>query len=284
MKDKKHLPIIKENTTTNLLSASSLSSEKEYVSYSELTLWMECSYRHYLKYLKKISIGDKSNQHSAFGACCHTITENFLETKNIDNEIMSNAIKEFDKELIEIKKRDMIPVDLWDQQVPLIMAELPNFMFHTFGNDWSYVGAEVELLEPIDKTTKLFKGYIDGIIKLADGKYFILDWKTTATGWDEVKKTNKIKAMQLAFYKHFWSKKLNIPMEEIRTGFVLLKRTPKTPTEPRCELVEITIENEDIEFGLKKILEMQRTLNKNLFSKNKKACFFCEYKNTQYCR
>lgn len=285
MKEKKSLPVIqnKPETKVDLLSVSSLSAEKEYVSYSELTLWMECSHRHFLKYLKKISIGDKINEHSAFGGCCHTITEEYLATKEIKQEIIKQALETFDKELNEINKRHLIPIESWDHQVPKIIADVPNFMSETFG-DWSYVGAEIELLESIEKTKKLFKGYIDGIIKLSDGKFFILDWKTTASGWDDAKKKNKIKAMQLALYKYFWGKKLNIPLDQIRTGFVLLKRLPKETDKSRCELVEVEVNEEDIEFGLKKILEMQRTLNKNIFSKNKKACFFCEYKNTVHCR
>lgn len=281
--NRKKLPVLtnSKEITVKFVGQKDLSETKEYISYSELVLWMECSYRHFLKYIQKINVGDTENEHSAFGACCHTNTEEFLKTKTIDKVVLDKSIALFDETITRLEKRQKITKEQWDEQVPLIMEQVPTFIEESFGSNWEFVGAEVELLEPIPKVNKLFKGYIDGIIKLANNKYVILDWKTSVDGWSQARKTDKIKAMQLAFYKYFWSVKNNIPLSDIDTYFILLKRLPKS-TE-RCELVKIEITDKDIEDSLAKILEMQRFLKKNMFSKNKKACFFCEFKNTKHC-
>ena len=43
------------------------------------------------------------------------------------------------------------------------------------------------------------------VLKTPDGRYHIIDWKTCSWGWDAKKRSDKILAYQLVFYKHFFA-------------------------------------------------------------------------------
>ncbi len=69
-------------------------------------------------------------------------------------------------------------------------------------------------LNQITLNFKDFKGFIDLVIKTPDGKYHVIDWKTCSWGWDMKKKTDKMMAYQLSFYKNYFAKKHNIDLKK----------------------------------------------------------------------
>ena len=93
----KHLPVLNnedlnstplstiENTTNN--PPLQIEQKKDYISYSELSTWMECNYRHKLKYIDKIKL-DGPSEHTEFGTLIHEILEEFLKTKKLLNIIV----------------------------------------------------------------------------------------------------------------------------------------------------------------------------------------------------
>ena len=97
---------------------------------------------------------------------------------------------------------------------------------------FNYLQVDTSTDSLINKNLK-FKGFIDGIIKVPKKRgtghvYWIIDWKTSgAWGWRRDKKQDLGMTAQLILYKHFWAKKHNIDLKDIRCGFILLKRGGK---------------------------------------------------------
>ena len=132
-----------------------------------------------------------------------------------------------------------------------------------------------------------FKGYIDGVIKVPkkNGKghlYWIIDWKTSqAYGWRRQKKQDILMTAQLILYKSFWAKKHNILLEDIRCGFVLLKRGGKPGK--ICELVQVSVGPKSLERGIKILNNMISSVRRGMFLKNRESCTYCQFKGTEYC-
>lgn len=273
----------------NLLPAKKEPFAKEYISFSELVTWMECSMRHKLKYIDNIRIEDPT-EHTEFGKIIHDALQLFLSTKKMPNHqtVVDEVKRRFD---LLGNRKDLKQKD-WEDQVEPILNVVPEFMDSTFPG-WEYVGAEVELMEEIEGNHRKFHGYIDGIIKTPKKArknaktapqgydYHIIDWKTTSWGWGTDKKTDIKKTYQLVFYKHFWSKKLGILPSDIKCGFVLLKRTSKS--KERCEYVPVSVGDITTAKALEVLHTSLNYAKKGLYTKNKDSCKFCVYKNTPHC-
>src|SRR3990167_10914509 len=212
-----------------------LPTEKDYVSFSEISVWAGCSFKHKLKYIDKIEL-EPETEYLYFGKAVHASCQNFLETRVMDDTIAIKYIEEY------WPKLGFIDVEKWIQIAKNILEDVPQFMDDNFPN-WEYVGAEEKIIEPImDFEHIKFKGYIDAIVRTKDKKgndlYWIFDWKT-ATYWSKYKKSDFNVRAQLIYYKNFWSIKHNIPLKQIRCAFILLKR--KSKKGKRCELVDVSV-------------------------------------------
>jgi hypothetical protein len=263
-------------------------NKKEHISFSELSVWEKCHFKHKLKYLDNIRL-DKPNEYTEFGHVIHEMLEQYLKTR------VMPSVEDTKKELVECftKHSIVVPNKEFLDVIEPISKEIPQFLEEKF-RGWEFIDAESSLYENIAKHEgKFFKGFIDGIIRIPKSsrlkrcnpeelEYHLLDWKSCSWGWDLKKKTDPQKIRQLALYKHYWSEKLKIPLKEIRCGFVLLKRTP-AKGKPRCELVSVSIGDKTIANGLKLIDNMLFSVEKRIFSKNRLDCKYCEYHKTKHC-
>lgn len=64
---------------------------KEHVSYSEVKVWKECSWRHKLLYIDKIQTFEES-PHLYYGSIVHDGVEHFLKTKELKLDEMTRKI------------------------------------------------------------------------------------------------------------------------------------------------------------------------------------------------
>ena len=87
---------------------------------------------------------------------------------------------------------------------------------------------------------------------------------------------------QLILYKHFWAKKHNIDLKDVRCGFVLLKRGGKKGKV--CELVKVSVGPKTYDKGMKLMRSMVKTVNRGMYLKNRNSCKFCPYLNTVHCK
>jgi hypothetical protein len=113
--------------------------------------------------------------------------------------------------------------------------------------------------------------------------YWILDWKTAQSyGWRREKKQDFLMHAQLIMYKHFWAKKNNIMLKDIRCGFILLKRGGKPGKV--CELVKVSVGPKTLAKGIKMMNNMLASVRRGLALKNRDSCKYCAFYQTDHCR
>ena len=266
------------------LSFQTLPTGKPHVSFSEVKLWKECSYRHHLIHVKKIDLS-KPSPVLDFGTAVHSSCENYLLKRVMDVNIafdrmekawkMHEGVAEFTEDSLQKSKKD----------AEAILSEVPSFLDKEFP-DWQVVDAEHQLYESVEGHPHAFKGFIDGVIKTKDKKgkevYWILDWKTTARGWFREKRSDEMVKAQLALYKNYWlQKNPNISFKDVRCGFVLLKKNAK-PGE-HCELFAVSLGEVPVKKSLKVVGNMLTSVKRGIFLKNRDSCTYCEFKNTEHC-
>lgn len=268
---------------------------KPHISFSEVKQWKECSYRHKLLYVDKIEMFEPS-PFLDFGTAVHEGCETLLETKQVDREKLLTDIKSawekygFDDPDWVARQPGWYkyaPVDEWCNWAESMWTEVPAFLDETFPG-WECFKAEEDLYEEVEGKDIFFKGFVDGILKVPKSRgqghnYWIIDWKTAGSyGWRRDKKQDIGMTAQLILYKHFWSKKHNIPLKDIRCGFILLKRGAKSGKV--CELVTVSVGPKSLTKGVKIMNNMINSVRKGFNLKNRNNCRYCPYFNTEHCK
>ena len=240
-------------------------------------MFTECGWRYRLVYKDKVPFYS-SNEFTAFGTAIHATCENVLfgnkqvEPENYFVEQFTESRKEVEKPNDELAEQMLV-------QGKTILPQVQGAVQSLFG-DYEVVATEEELLEPISDNLD-FKGYIDMVLKTADGKYHILDWKTCSWGWNAQKKSSKLMTYQLTLYKKYFCQKHNIDPNNVETYFGLLKRTPK---KNNVEIFRVTSGNKKTENALKSLNNFVYNVEKGLYFKNRLSCRYCSFYKTEHCR
>jgi len=268
----------------NNISFQTLPTGKPHVSFSEVKLWKECSFRHNLIHIKKIDLS-KPSPVLDFGTAVHASCEQYLLTREMNSQIAFDHLDEAWKKHEGNVDFSFATLEKAKSEVSQILAEVPAFLDKEFP-EWQVVDAEHQLYEAVEGHPHAFKGFIDGVIK-AKGKrgetvYWILDWKTTVRGWFREKRSDEMVKAQLALYKNYWCQKNpQVPFKDVRCGFVLLKKSAK-PGE-HCELFSVSLGEVPIKKSLKVVGNMLTSVKRGIAIKNRDACTYCEYKGTEHC-
>ena len=274
-----------------------LPTGKEHVSFSEIKLWAECSYRHKLTYIDKLDAYE-DNPYADFGTIVHNHIETYLKTKkSFDQDQLVIDFKNlwvtrgYDDECYIKQKKEENPkykhvlLEVWISWAFLICNEFPEWMDNTFP-EYELISSEELLMENIVNEDVKFKGFIDCVIKVPNKKkhlYYIIDWKTTGRyGWYWLKKRDFNALAQIGMYKMFWqNKNTKIELKDIRTAFVFLKREAK-PTKS-IEMFKVSTGPKFLEKSSKLITTMLYNVKKGVAIKNYSNCKFCPFKKTEHC-
>jgi len=276
------------NTNTNFPTG------KPHISFSEVKTWKECSYKHKLTYVDKIDLFEPS-PYLDFGTAVHEGCETLLENRTVNKDKLLKDIKsaweehgfedpEWYTKMPGWYKHE--PVETWCQWAENMWDEIPGYLDETFPG-WEFVEAEEALYEPIEGKPVSFKGFIDGIIKVPKKRgsgynYWIIDWKTAGSyGWRREKKQDILMTAQLILYKHFWSIKHDVPLSDIRCGFVLLKRGGKKGKV--CDLVTVSVGPKALAKANKIMNNMISAVSRGIALKNRNSCKYCPYYQTEHC-
>ena len=214
-----------------------LPTGKKHVSFSEVKLWKECSFRHNLTHIKKLSLF-KPSPILDFGTAVHAACEQYLLTRAMNVDVALNLMEEAWKKNEEDPAYTVLALKTALSEAKTILEELPAFLDLTFP-DWTVVDAEHQLYEQVQGHPHAFKGFIDGVIKCkgkrGEDLYWIIDWKTSGRGWHRAKRSDDMVKSQLALYKNYWCQKNpQVPFKDVRCGFVILKKSGKPGD--HCEL------------------------------------------------
>lgn len=266
----------------NKNSAIALPTGKEHISFSELKDHVECSFRHNLKHVDKIDMFEE-NVNTNFGKALHDACENYLETRKMRYEIALDFIREKWQEF------DLPNMGQFMNESNILLEAVPGFLDDCFPG-WECFSAEEDLMEELPKPHEdvNFKGFVDAVIK-HDGKYWILDWKSSNKGWNDWKKKDDNLKMQLILYAKFWGEKHGIPISDINVGFAILNRD--LDNSQRIELFSFPIEEKDTNKSLKVLNNSVSLIKKNIKFKRwkyqeprkQRFCRFCDYNGTKYC-
>jgi len=299
-----------------------LPTGKYHVSYSEISDWLDCSERHKLKHILKISL-DKPSIHTEYGRAIHDAMEQYILNRIMPDATTVNA--EFDKLLEQIKTEHGVLVSdaeaaSFKVSTQAILTGVPKFLDEDFPG-WHGHAAELALFESIPgQTNKSFKGFIDTVLRMprkapktkrnadpdsknppmrlsemvgssgaapettgSEFEYYIIDWKTTSWGWAPDKKRDFQKQLQLALYKHFFCKLMNVPLDQVKCGFVLLKRTPRKSDGSCVEYVPVSVGPKTEEKAVAILHDMINQIQTGRTIKNRNSCRYCAYHNTEHC-
>lgn len=265
-----------------------LPTGKPHVSYSEWVDWSKCPHRHRLIHIDRVR-PDLIMPALAFGKAIHKGCELYLRNGTTDIPLVLGMISndyEENKGREEYRWFNENEMKKSLETAASILMDIPDFMAKTFG-DWKYISAEENLYESLDSNPgNYFKGFIDGVIE-APGKkknstiQWVIDWKSCTWGWPAEKKQDPNVRNQLVLYKTFWSKKRNVPMKDIRAGFVLLKKQASPGS--RCELFTVSVGDVSSARAVRSIESMVSALRRGCSIKNRSKCNGCEFKGTVHC-
>jgi len=82
-------------------------------------------------------------------------------------------------------------------------------------------------------------------------------------------------------YKHYWSQKMGIPLDQIETHFALLKRTAKVGQ--KVEIFRVTSGPRKTTNALNLLKKALYNVNTQNHMKNRLSCQKCEFFNTPHC-
>jgi hypothetical protein len=256
----------------------------KHISYSELKTWAECPFRHKLSYIDKIRkfVG---NEFTAFGRAIHAVCENVVVTEQEELTGKEFFDLSFRKELKALNEEDLdkkLVVEM-QQQGHIIIPQIEPYLKAHFGS-YEVFSVEERLYEEIDfimPIERIFKGFIDLVIKTEDGKYHVIDWKSCSWGWKAAKKADRLITYQLTLYKKFFCEKHDIDPSMVETHFALLKRTAK---EKNVEIFRVTSGERKTKNATKLLSDAVINIKNQNFIKNRNSCNYCEYNNTEFCK
>lgn len=303
---------------------------KNRVSYSQYKLWKKCPLAYKFKYVDKIA-DDKKNIHLAFGTSMHDTIQSFLYVEYNKRKLPKDAevngipvrdylIKEGNKTVGFDYKRLLkermysevknIPMEQRDNSINLdTMNEFYYDGLHIMDylikkrSEWfsvkgyELVDIEFELEEDI-KNNLVFTGFIDILLKSKTGSYIIIDLKTSTSGWKDYHKKDKSLTNQNLLYKHYLSKKLDIPYDKIMVEYIVLKR--KVPDDPEFPALAKRIQRfipTDGKVSMNKAVYDFNDFVESVFDENgervsdgynptpsKSNCRFCEFRERKLCK
>jgi hypothetical protein len=217
---------------------------KEHVSFSELRLFNECSWKWYLIKVAGHTPTDRSFQMD-FGKAVHSGMEVLYGPGGGDPDAASqHALRLYDEALGTIGP--LHPTDA--KEAERLRGYILPKMFRDCLDCPELQGirplrSELQLMQPIARTDGLevlFKGFIDFIfVKRLKTKtvIYIADFKTCQWGWP-AKKLQDIEVIsQILLYKHFFCKLTGADPRNVTPAFILLKKRPRR-TSPKGELPE----------------------------------------------
>jgi hypothetical protein len=254
-----------------------------HISFSELKNWAKCAYYHKLVNIDKLK-GFVGSEHTAFGSAIHEVCEQRVLGTLPEGKESELFTKAFEKEIenllvdgVELKQPLVTEMETQGKE----LAGMPIPALSEYFGDYEVVSAEERLYEPIEDVEYLFKGFIDLVVKTTDGKYHILDWKTTSWGWDSRRRSDPMVTYQLTLYKNYFARKHNIDPKMVETHFALIKRTAK---KDHVEIFRVTSGPRKTENALKLLNKAIYNIQRKKHIKNRLACRGCEFHKTEHCR
>lgn len=216
-------------------------SYQKNISYSQLSIYNGCPYRWKLQYKDK-KRKFTSSIHTVFGTAIHEVIQNYLDVMYEKSGAAADRILldfRFQKTFIEEYKKQYkknnnthfsSPEEMrefYEDGVEILKYFKKNRARYFTRRGTYLVGCEVPINIAPDpyKPNLLFTAYLDVVMYEENiNRFTIFDIKTSTKGWKDYQKKDENKINQLILYKKFFSEQYNIPLEDIRVEFLIVKR------------------------------------------------------------
>lgn len=283
---------IQKNKTEEYNTLKAENADKIHISFSEFSLFNECGHRHLLEKHLAI-IQQPPSIHLYFGNAVHASIENALKKSMSVEDTVSFFRTTFSKDMMD----NMKDTNDFKNEFENFLNQGENILrileLNKIFEDYEIVSIEEALYENLYEKF-YFKGFIDLVIRhKKTGKYKIIDWKTSGILWDLPKKMkNKIFLGQMRFYKFFWGRKNNIPLEDIECGYIVLNRlkiknNPKS-TPGEIQKVDVNSTEDEIKSSLEslantiKMIHIDKKFPKVKHTIGTGGCIFCPLKGGKH--
>jgi len=283
----------------------------KHISYSQLSSFENCPKQWYLTYVKNLA-PYKPSIHAVFGTAMHETIQTWLNV--LYNDTIKKA-NEMDLEALLLEnmhkaykaQKAMYSHEHFSDQKELesflkdgvaILEFLKKKRVLYFSSKNTYLAGIETLLYQELRPGVFFKGLIDIVLynETVD-KWYVIDLKTSTSGWSDYVKKDDTKIAQVLLYKEFFAKQFNIDIEKIEVVYYILKR--KVPMEAEFASMQRRVQEFKPPSGKIKTGKAISMMNKfvqetldqagNFFDKDFQAtpsesiCKFCVFRNNPIC-
>lgn len=279
----------KDNDNQETPAQKLLPNGKPHVSFSEMSDWMRCSWRHRLKHVQKVDM-DPRGTATIIGTAFHSCVEARANGREPDREAITAVVVAELERVTDPEERKSFDVPANVERAIVMSVEAIEYLTAKFPG-WKLVKTEEELYEPLElgpasHSDVKFKGFIDLIIEVQDKKgplYWVLDWKTASKPWNRDKLGDPKVTSQLSLYKNFWAAKAGVPLDRVRCGYLIVLKKAKPGK--LCNLIPVSVGPTTSHRTLTVLNNFVGSMKRKVAIKNKseKNCRWCEYKKTAYC-
>ena len=278
------------------------------ISYSQVSMYSECPLHWKLNYVDKLSIRE-SNIHLIFGSAMHEVIQTYLNIMYMDS-VKNADILDLNKLLRDKLIEQFKQAEEQDGKPPCTKEELMEFFDdgiliidffkkrrgeYFSKRDWELIGCEIPIEVDLKNNIKMV-GYIDVVMRhIPTDSIKIIDIKTSTMGWNKWMKKDENKTQQLLLYKQFYSKQYDHPIERIEVEYFIVKRKlwekamfPKkriqkvVPARGKPSMNKVN--GRLLKFVNEAFTEDGDKKDDMKATPSKKACKWCEFKGTEYCK
>jgi len=254
------------------------------ISFSSLTDFKLCPKYYNLVHIKRLKPFTNTFD-TVFGSVIHAQVQNIL-LKKVTTEQSVKYFSRLWNKFCKLYKAEQKFIDLEKSGVKIIET-LETSLREALGN-YEVLQVEYRLQQSLkDLFPQTFKGFIDIIFKLENGKILISDFKTTDSSFWFMKNKDAGKDYQLILYKHFFCLDMSIDIKDAEVSFILLEKN-KNSKNP-VKVVKVGSTKKKIENCLKWMNSALSAINRQKFIPNRTACFkygekhACVFYDTEHC-
>lgn len=261
----KNVPEIVQKIRDYCQSSPKLEDESKSISFSQLSVFLNCNRCWERMYLRK-EIANLPSIYTVFGTAVHETLQTWLdvlynksglESDEMDlSELLANRLREIYSTEKAALGKDFTTLEeleqFYQQGVKIVThVQMHRRTYFSTNKRW-LVGCEIPLIVKL-RGRVFFKGFIDALLYDEErDKWIIMDFKTSTVGWNTRTTEDFVKTSQLLLYKNFLSEQFGIPLDKIFVEYFIVRRV---------------VENRYGPFPLKRVQEFSPTQEENSVKK-----------------
>jgi len=205
-------------------------------------MWSGCPQQYKLAYIDNLKTGGGSI-HTLFGTAMHETIQEYLDKCLRISKSQADKLMDL-KETLKLKMRECylkeVEGEIGNEEI-CTKEELVEFLqdgntileyFQKSKNFNKFFSLKHDELVAIEQPLNVkladnvnFIGFIDLVIRdNFNGRYRIIDLKTSTKGWSKYQKSDPVKNAQILIYKKFYAELLSVSPDIIDVEFIILKR------------------------------------------------------------